>query len=121
MVHARRWSKLLVFAITVLAGLTSQAQAQRLPGNVVPENYKLFLDPNIQARTFSGEETIAVQMKQPLTEIVLNSLDLEITFAETTPGATTTSGNAPRPAGPNTASPGAQTAQVSYDKPSETV
>jgi puromycin-sensitive aminopeptidase len=121
MVHFRRWLKLLVFAIPLLAGLTSRAQAQRLPGNVVPENYKLFLDPNIQASTFSGEETIVVQLKQPLTEIVVNALDLEITFAEIVPGATTTSGNAPGPAGPNTASPGAQSAQVSYDKPSETV
>lgn len=58
--------------------------AQRLPTSVVPVNYKLFLDPNITARTVSGEETIHVRVAQPVTEFVLNSLDLDITAAEVT-------------------------------------
>src|SRR5262249_45344164 len=78
-------------------------EAQRLPANVVPENYKLFLDPNIAGGTFAGEETIAVRVDQPVREIILNSLDLEIGLAEITVEHKT------------------QPAQVSYDKANETV
>ncbi|MGH9569454.1 MAG: M1 family metallopeptidase, partial [Candidatus Angelobacter sp.] len=78
-------------------------EAQRLPANVVPENYKLMIDPEIAAHKFSGEETITVRATRPTSEIVLNSLDLEITAAELIMGGST------------------QPAQVSYDKPNEVI
>ncbi|HEY7404453.1 MAG TPA: M1 family metallopeptidase [Candidatus Angelobacter sp.] len=77
--------------------------AQRLPKTVIPSHYKIFLDPNIAAQTFSGDETIDVQVAQATNEIMLSSLDLEITLAEATAGGAT------------------QTAQVTYDKPGEMV
>jgi aminopeptidase N/puromycin-sensitive aminopeptidase len=80
-------------------------QAQRLPTSVVPGNYKLSLDPDIAGQKFSGEETITVQVQQPVREIVLNSLELEISVAEVVPGA-------------NMA---ALPAQVRYDQPNEMV
>src|SRR5258708_7504913 len=79
------------------------AEAQRLPSNVVPSHYQLLIDPGIETRAFSGEETITVQVAQATSEIVLNSLDLDIALAEVTAGEAT------------------HPAQVSYDKPNETV
>jgi aminopeptidase N/puromycin-sensitive aminopeptidase len=78
-------------------------QAQRLPTAVVPSHYKLFLDPDIGAQEFTGEETITVQVQQATSEIVLNSLGLDISLAEATAA--------------NKALP----AQVTYDPPNEMV
>ncbi|HZU29468.1 MAG TPA: M1 family metallopeptidase [Candidatus Angelobacter sp.] len=79
------------------------AQAQRLPKTVVPSHYQLFLDPDIGAQKFSGEETITVQVGQSTSEITLNSLGLEISLAEATVAGR------------------AFPAQVTYDQPSEMV
>jgi aminopeptidase N/puromycin-sensitive aminopeptidase len=92
----------LGFAFT-LAAAGNIAQAQRLPTTVIPENYKLFLDPDIAGQKFTGEETITVRVAQPAAEVVLNSLDLEISQAEVSANGIT------------------QQAQVSYEKPNETV
>src|SRR5215472_4247414 len=106
MLKAAVWIRIVT---TVLAGATLLATpaprlaAQRLPGNVIPESYKLFLDPRINEGRFSGEETISVRVTEPLTEIVLNSLDLEISLAEITVGGKT------------------EQAKVTYDRPSEMV
>ena len=95
------------FAIALLLALAlfpfSKAQAQRLPTTVVPDHYKLFLDPSIAGRTFTGEETISVRISQPVSEIVLNSLDLGITEADVSANGRT------------------QPAKVIYDKPDEMV
>jgi aminopeptidase N/puromycin-sensitive aminopeptidase len=86
-----------------LAILAKPSPAQRLPTNVAPENYKLFLDPDIDGRRFTGEETIRLQVSQPVREIVLNSLDLDIALAEVTSAERTLA------------------VQIGYDKPSEMV
>ncbi|MGH9638053.1 MAG: M1 family metallopeptidase, partial [Candidatus Angelobacter sp.] len=83
--------------------LSGAAKAQRLPANVVPENYKLMIDPEIAAHKFSGKETITVRATRPTSEILLNSLDLEITAAELTAGGST------------------QPAQVGYDRSNEVI
>src|SRR6185437_2490996 len=92
-----------IFFLFTAAIVTSSAWAQRLPKDVVPENYKLFLDPNIAGRTFSGEETIHVRLSHPTSEITLNSLGLQIFVAEVTAGGRT------------------QQAKVIDDKPDEMV
>ena len=92
---------IVLLCFLALAG--SQSQAQRLPATVVPEHYKLFLDPSIEGRTFTGEETIQVRIAQPVSAIVLNSLGLDITLAEVTANGQT------------------QPAKVAYDKPDEMV
>ena len=93
------------FIILIFLALGSvmlrRTEAQRLPTTVIPENYKLSIDPNIAARTFSGEETIRVRVAQPVTEITLNSLDLDIKLAEVKTGGHT------------------RKASIVYDKPAE--
>src|SRR5579884_298686 len=88
--------------ITVLLA-TSSLFAQRLPNTVIPSHYKLSLDPSIEQRQFSGEESIEVRLNAPAKQIVLNSLDLEISDAEVKAGGKS------------------QKAEVVYDKPDEMV
>ena len=92
------WQKLLLLIVF----LSGAAVAQRLPNTVLPEHYQLSLDIDIQGRKFSGEETVRIRVTQPVSEIVVNSLDLEITFAEVKAGTNT------------------QPATVTYDKTAET-
>ena len=87
--------------LTIVA--TVSLQAQRLPTSVLPSHYKLFLDPDIGQQKFTGEETITVQVQQATSEIVLNSLGLEISLAEATAADKTLP------------------AQVTYDQPNEMV
>ena len=53
----------------------------RLPDSVTPERYEIRLAPDLRNSSFSGEETITVVVRQAVTEIVLNALDLEIDSA----------------------------------------
>jgi aminopeptidase N len=101
MVRFARLSSFL-FLVILVSHLT--VSAQRLPSSVTPSHYKLFLDPSIAAKVFYGEETIDVQVFASATkEIVLNSLDLDISLAEIISNGTT------------------QTADVEYDKPNEMI
>ena len=58
--------------------LTFPLHAQRLPSTVFPEHYTLTLSPDLKAATFSGVESIDIDIKQPATSITLNAA--EITF-----------------------------------------
>jgi puromycin-sensitive aminopeptidase len=92
----------VLFTLSILIAAGSALPAQRLPQTVVPSHYKLFLDPNIGGQRFSGEETIAVQVNEPTSEIVLNSLGLSIDLAEAEAGGSKQAG------------------EVVYDQPNET-
>jgi aminopeptidase N/puromycin-sensitive aminopeptidase len=89
--------------LLVIFSLCIVATAQRLPVGVTPSHYKLWIDPNIGTKSFSGEETIDIVLKERGNEIVLNSLDLDISLAEVRVSGTS------------------QPARVVYDKPSEMV
>jgi puromycin-sensitive aminopeptidase len=56
--------------------------AHRLPRTVVPSRYELRLEPDIDAATFAGEVRITVEVHEPVEEIVLNSIELEVDRAE---------------------------------------
>jgi puromycin-sensitive aminopeptidase len=50
----------------------------RLPGTVVPSRYDIRLEPDLEAATFAGEETVAITVTEPVAEIVLNAAELAI-------------------------------------------
>ena len=73
-----------VFALAAfILAVNVGAQAQRLSGSV-PEHYSLTLTPDLQAATFSGEETIDLILVAPSKKITLNAADLKIISAQET-------------------------------------
>ncbi len=86
-----------VLSVFALAAFGCTAYGQRLPAGAVPQHYTLALTPDLKAATFTGDETIAVQLAAPSNTITLNAA--EITFQSVTAGG--------------------QTAQVSEDKGKE--
>jgi puromycin-sensitive aminopeptidase len=58
---------------------TEDSEARyRLPRTVTPSRYELVLEPDLVAGTFAGSEDIAVTVSEPVREIVLNAVDLDI-------------------------------------------
>ncbi|CAA9995230.1 unnamed protein product [Nesidiocoris tenuis] len=52
---------------------------QRLPGNVKPVRYQIYLKPDLVNSTFNGHVDVQISIHIPTHSIHLNSLDLEIT------------------------------------------
>src|SRR5262245_30253517 len=50
----------------------------RLPTTVVPSRYEIRLEPDLDGATFAGHETITVQVREPVQEILLNAVELTI-------------------------------------------
>lgn len=53
----------------------------RLATHITPKEYTVTLEPDLEAHTFSGEETIHITLDKPTAEITLHSKDLEIISA----------------------------------------
>ncbi|KOB73217.1 putative Aminopeptidase N [Operophtera brumata] len=51
---------------------------QRLPKHVIPRHYNLELVPNLEKLTFKGKIAVKVSIANPINDIVLNCLDLEV-------------------------------------------
>jgi aminopeptidase N len=79
-----------IFAVLSFFVLTiSLASAQRLPEGARPENYKLTFTPDLENAKFEGEETIAIRLRKPSSEITLNAVDIDFHEVTVTSGATT--------------------------------
>lgn len=53
----------------------------RLPRHVTPSRYELHLEPDLNARTFTGQATITIDVTQGTADIVLNAAELDILSA----------------------------------------
>ena len=53
----------------------------KLPKQVVPAEYSIRIIPDIEKLTFTGSETLKLNVRAPVRELVLNALELEITSA----------------------------------------
>ena len=54
------------------------AEAAILPANVTPRKYTITLQPNLETFTFTGQETVDIQVLEATSQIVVNVVDLEI-------------------------------------------
>jgi puromycin-sensitive aminopeptidase len=69
-------------AAALLSAVATPAFAVgQLPPGVTPLTYDITVRPNAKAMTFSGEETVAVEVTKPTSTIVLNAADLKISRA----------------------------------------
>ena len=80
-------SFLYLFLLALI--ISAPAMAQRLPGGVVPQHYSLNFTPDLEKATFSGEETIQVQLTRAAGSITLNAAEIEFQKAEITQGDNT--------------------------------
>lgn len=63
--------------------------AQRLPHLATPQNYKLTLAPDFSTDTFTGAETIQIDVLQQTKQIVLNAAEIKFEHASITSGNAT--------------------------------
>jgi aminopeptidase N len=73
-----------VFALVALACLIlfaiPLAAAQRLPTTVFPTHYSLTFTPDLKAGTFTGEETIDLNVTEETDRITLNAVDINFQY-----------------------------------------
>ncbi len=69
------------FAVLLLSASTPALAQGQLPRTVVPSAYDITVDPDAQSLSFSGTETITVDVKEATRSIVLNAVDLRVTSA----------------------------------------
>jgi len=79
-----------ILAVTSFLVLTlSVAVAQRLPETARPDNYKLTFTPDLETAKFEGDETIAIRVLKPTSEITLNAVDIDFHEVTIASGGTT--------------------------------
>jgi aminopeptidase N len=81
--------KRILSVLTFAAMTLSLATAQRLPELARPENYKLTFTPDLDKAKFEGDETIAVRVLKPTSEITLNAADIDFHEVTIASGGTT--------------------------------
>jgi len=83
-----------IFALLGALLLTAApASAQRLAGTVTPRHYDLAFDINLAAASFTGVETIEVDLAEPSRRIVLHALEIRFTEATITAAGATQKAN----------------------------
>jgi len=58
----------------------------RLPRTATPSHYELTIEPHLEARTFRGAEDVRITVHEPVQEIVLNAVDLQVEDGRLTNG-----------------------------------
>src|SRR5437763_11382864 len=53
----------------------------KLPKDVIPTDYSIRIVPNIDKLTFTGTETVKLDVRNPVHRLVLNALELQISEA----------------------------------------
>jgi puromycin-sensitive aminopeptidase len=69
---------------TKKATMTSSAtdhDPYRLPRHVIPSRYDLRIEPDLQSHSFKGHEVVTLTVREPTTDIVLNTAELEVSSA----------------------------------------
>ncbi|MBI3457745.1 MAG: M1 family metallopeptidase [Candidatus Rokubacteria bacterium] len=85
----------------------------RLPGTVVPSRYELRLEPDLEAASFAGDETVTVTVREPIREIELNAAELSILAVGLEgPGGAVLEGQA-------SLDPGTERARLTFPRPLE--
>jgi puromycin-sensitive aminopeptidase len=64
---------------------SEEESSYRLPRDVAPCRYELVIIPDLDTATFTGEERIEVEVRQPVGSIVLNAASLEVGGARLVP------------------------------------
>src|SRR6478736_5561975 len=50
----------------------------KLPKNVLPEEYTVRIVPNIEKRSFTGSESVKLNVREPVKQLVLNALEIKV-------------------------------------------
>ena len=79
-------NRLFLIVATVFLSFIAPAIAQRLPGTVVPESYRLRFTPDLPKETFAGEETIHLRVLKPTSQIVMNAAEIDFQQVTITSG-----------------------------------
>ncbi|MEP6672766.1 MAG: M1 family metallopeptidase [Chthoniobacter sp.] len=83
--HIHSWILLSFCALSALASAEEpfvfEKNSGRLPKTVIPRRYEVRIDPSIEKAAFSGDETVSLEVRQAVREIVLHASGLEITNA----------------------------------------
>ncbi|MBI5355725.1 MAG: M1 family metallopeptidase [Candidatus Aenigmarchaeota archaeon] len=58
----------------------------RLPSSVRPKHYDIFFEPDLEAFSFKGREKIEIDVTNPISQIALNSAELDIISASVVSG-----------------------------------
>jgi len=80
--------KLAACAVLLLAA--ASLDAARLPRTVIPAHYDITIAPDLAKETFHGEETIDVDVKEPVSSMVMNAIGFTRIEATVTSAGTTT-------------------------------
>src|SRR5438045_2927370 len=77
------WLLSIILPATVIAEkpFNFESTPGKLPKQVVPTEYSIRIIPDIEKLTFTGSETVKLNVRAPVRELVLNALELEITSA----------------------------------------
>jgi aminopeptidase N len=86
----------------------------RLPRTVIPSRYQLTIEPDLDAAVFTGDERVAIEVIDPVDEVVLNADELEIDEAWFEPA-----GGGPRRRASVTLEPSTERARLSMNEPLE--